>query len=170
MTHFSAQYTLTPSRLREVVHYDPSSGVFVWLIAPAGRFRVGGVAGSRHSQGYRKIMIDRHSYLAHRLAWLWMTGKWPVAQIDHINLDKNDNHWSNLRLATNSQNCANRNAQRNNTSGFKGVYWHKLGRKWAAQIWVFGECIYLGLFDTAEEAHAAYNVSALKYFGEFSRS
>ena len=98
-----------------------------------------------------------------------MTGKFPIDQVDHINLDKLDNRWVNLREATNSQNQANIHAHITNTSGFKGVSWHRGVQKWRAQIERDGHSCYLGYFDTPEAAAAAYANAAQKHFGEFAR-
>jgi hypothetical protein len=114
-------------------------------------------------------MIDRRAYLAHRLAWLYMTNEWPLCNIDHKDGDKTNNKWANLRLASVSQNAANKKRPATNTSGFKGVYWAPKSQKWAAQIEVNGHSIYLGLFATREGAHAIYCKAATEYFGGFAR-
>lgn len=90
-------------------------------------------------------------------------------QVDHINLDPLCNTVENLRLANGSQNQANQSRRKDNSSGFKGVYWDKRGEKWVARVCLNGKAIYLGSFDTPEEAHAAYCVAAGKYHGEFAR-
>lgn len=119
--------------------------------------------------GYRSISIDDRDYLAHRLAWLYVHGKWPPHQLDHINMDRADNRMCNLRQADNAENNCNRPLQSNNTSGFKGVSFHKQTRKWKASLKVRGKDIHLGLFDEAEAAAAAYRLAAQKHFGEFAR-
>ena len=73
---------LTQERLKEVLHYDPETGIFMWLVAPNGRIRVGMEAGSSHD-GYIGIKVDRILYKAHRLAWFYMTGEWPANDVDH---------------------------------------------------------------------------------------
>ena len=107
--------------------------------------------------------------MLHRLAWLYMTGKWPVAQIDHINMVKNDNRWSNLREATKAQNKANSPGR--STCGFKGVYVvKKRGTiKYRAQLRSAGKLHDLGYYRTPEEANAAYAVAAERMHGEFAR-
>ncbi len=160
---------VTADRLRELLSYDPSTGLFTWLLSTGNRAPVGAVAGSV-GKGYVDIRIDQRLYKAHRLAWLYMTGEWPEQQIDHRDLNRANNRWDNLRVATNSQNHANTRAQSNNRSGFKGVSWSKAANKWMAQI-VRDRChTYLGLFDTPEDAHAAYCVAAERLFGEFARA
>jgi hypothetical protein len=159
---------LNVCRLREVLHYNPETGVFTWLVS-AGRVRAGDVAGSiSNPRRYRNISIDGRKYLAHRLAWLHTTGEWPPVFMDHINGDTSDNRIANLRPATQTQNRANTRRASNNASGFKGVCWHR--RKWRAQLIVNGVLYHLGLFDTPEKAHAAYVTAAEKHFGKFARA
>ena len=148
---------LTVSRVRELLHYQPETGVFTWLFITSNRVKVGDVAGGFDAEGYRRISIDGHNYKAHRLAWLYVHGKWPVDQIDHIDCQKNNNRLCNLREATGSGNQQNQRAPgRGNTSGFLGVSWSVRAKKWKAQITVNGKKIYLGYFPAAELAHAAY--------------
>ena len=133
-----------------------------------GHARAGGIAGSTNSAGYLQIRIDGHRYLLHRLAWLYVTGEWPEAEMDHQNGDRADNRFCNLRPATNSENGRNRGGAKRNTSGFKGVSWDARLRKWKAKIVVNGHQIYLGLFDNPIHAWIAYREAALKYHGEFA--
>lgn len=146
---------LTQMRLKELLLYDPETGVFTWLSKPNRSIRMGDVAGCMAS-GYRQIKIDGRLYRAHRLAWLYVHGKWPADQIDHINGVRDDNRIVNLREATQSQNQQNRTANANNTSGFPGVCWSKQKRKWRSQIKLASRNKYLGIFDTPVAAHAAY--------------
>ena len=96
-----------------------------------------------------------------------MTGKWPENDIDHINVARGDNRFSNLREATRSENLRNRGAQKNNTSGFKGVSWQKSSRKWDARINIHGKVVHLGYFDDPEDAYQAYCQAAKELHGEF---
>ena len=153
--------------LRQILFYDADTGVFIWRQSGMGR-RIGDMAGTI-GHGYRIIMIDWRRYRAHRLAWLYMTGEWAAAEIDHINLDKADNRWSNLRSATRCENMANTCIRSNNTSRLKGVYWHKRAGKWMASIQADNKQRYLGLFDCPAAAQFAYIIAADKYFGEFAR-
>jgi hypothetical protein len=134
------------------------------------RVRVGDIAGRINEWGYREICIDRHLYRANRLAVFYMTGEWPTALVDHVDLNKANDRWSNLRHATHSQNHANSNAHADNTSGIKGVSWDASRRKWQAQIGVKGRNIYLGRHSTRAEAAAIYAAAAKKYFSEFART
>jgi hypothetical protein len=162
---------LTAARVRELLLYNPDTGVFTWRVRQ-GRVHAGEVAGTarEHYCGHRRIIqVDRKVYHASRLAWLWMTGDWPSLQIDHVNLDGLDNRWSNLREATQAQNQANRRRVSTNTSGFKGVSWNNFHRRWHAQTSTNGRHVYLGHYDTPEAAHAAYAHFAETKFGAFAR-
>jgi hypothetical protein len=156
--------TLTAERLREVLHYDPDTGVSIRLISTS-HYLAGEIAGRINQTGYRDIMIDGKRYRASRLAFLYMTGN----MVDHRNMIRADDRWSNLRCATRSQNMANRLAQSNNTSGLKGAKFCKKTGKWEAQIGVRGQKRWLGYYTTKEEAHAAYCAAANKEFDEFAR-
>jgi hypothetical protein len=157
-TSLSAEY------LRSVLRYDPDNGQFYWLIAGNGR-TVGMVAGCVGTRAWH-IVIDGQKYPAHRLAVLWMTGRWPSYLVDHKDRDRLNNKWCNLRQANRQQNAAN--MLRSPKSGLKGVRRDK--KRWGARITVDGREIHLGNYDTAEEAHAAYSAAATKHFGEFARA
>ncbi|MBX3579886.1 MAG: HNH endonuclease [Rhizobiaceae bacterium] len=161
--------SLTAERLRELLSYDPTTGVFVWRVR-RGPIAAGSVAGTPDGIGYIQIRIDRKHYRAQRLAWLYVTGEMPPHQVDHVNGERSDNRWANLRKATNAQNSANQRLKRCNTSGFKGVCWHAGGRAWMARIRANGKSHYLGLFGSREAAHAAYVAAADKLHGEFART
>jgi hypothetical protein len=140
--------------LKTLLAYDPVTGLFTWVRSNSKKRVVGTTAGTRHPHGYIRINIRRKMYYAHRLAWLYVHGKFPPQEIDHIDRDPSNNRISNLRLATHAQNASNAPKRRTNASGFKGAYRHQ-GR-WTSRIQHNGDGIYLGVFDTAEEAHAAY--------------
>ncbi len=145
---------LTAEQLREVLDYDPETGEFRWKSNKKGH-KSGHIAGNLQRNGYRRIKVDGKKYLAHRLAWLWMTGMWPPNQIDHINGDRSGNRFMNLRLADNTFNMQNqRKAMSNNYSGLLGV-WPNHG-KWQAGVRVMGKLVHLGTFDCPEKAHHAY--------------
>lgn len=160
---------LTHERLRQLVDYDPETGLFARRTDSSNRrFKAGENTGSSTGR-FVSIWLDGKPYLAHRIAWFWM----PDRQIDHRNLDGNDNRWSNLRLATASQNGMNRRAGRG-ASGLKGVHFiantEKCGSKpWRARITKDGRHHFLGLFATREEAKAAYDAAAQRIHGEFAR-
>lgn len=161
---------LSAARLRELLHYNPITGVFTRLLVFGGGRQIGDVAGFVNKCGYRVIGVEGKKYSAHHLAWLYMTGEWPTAEhMDHKNLNKSDNRWENLREATCSQNKANIRARADNTSGWKGVTAYK--GKWMAQARRKGvKRGYLGLFDCPAAAHFAYAVAMAGHFGEFARA
>jgi len=128
----------------------------------------GSVAGSCDGHGHILIRIDGFIYRAHRLAWLIMTGSSPKILIDHINGDPSDNRWSNLRLATKSENGCNSKVRSHNRSGIKGVRRLKSG-KWNARIVLSGVETNIGSFLTIEEARAAYAEKAASLHGQFAR-
>jgi hypothetical protein len=158
---------LTAERLRELLDYDPETGIFTWR-ANRGRARAGMVAGYLARDGYRLIEIDGHPYQAHRLAWLYVFGEWPEGYLDHRDCDRDNNAIDNLRTANRHQNAGNSRISKRNTSGYKGVSWHKRDRKWQAQIYRDGKACSLGYFDDPEEAHEAYMDAAREYWGEFA--
>ena len=161
-------YSLTAKKLRSLLHYNPGTGVFIWLVAKKGH-RAGLPAGADHNRGYRTITVNGAAYLAHRLAWLYMTGEWPKHLIDHKDGDKKNNRWENLREATPRQNGQNRGAQKNSKSGVKGVSWSLLHGKWTARIKAGGVYRNLGYFSTIDAAADAYNEAAQRHFGEFAK-
>ena len=146
---------LTQERLKELLDYDPETGVFVWKVNK-NRARAGATAGTKNNRLYTVIRIDRKDYTAHRLAWFYMYGTWPKDQLDHINRVRNDNRIGNLREATMQQNQWNPSKRKDNSSGYTGVGWHKKTEKWMAYIVINMKQKYLGLFNTPEEAHTAY--------------
>lgn len=160
---------IDPAALRDALNYDQDSGTFTWRIWVSPSARPGSSAGTRDRKGHVRIKFGQQRIAAHRLAWLFVTGSWPDGQIDHVNRDRGDNRFCNLRLATNSQNQANCWRSSSNSSGFKGVSWSKKDRKWRAQIKVGGAYRFLGNFDTPEQASAAYAAVAIEHFGEFAR-
>ena len=158
---------ISQAQLKEVLEYNPDTGVFTWLKVIGNR-KVGDVAGYKHHNGYINIKIQGKIYQAHRLVYLYMTGNFPENFIDHINRIKDDNIWTNLRDATNSQNKANIKKPKNNTSGYKGVRWHKTNKRWSAEIRYMKKKMYLGYYNTPQEGYEAYKKKAIELFGEFS--
>lgn len=160
---------LTVERLRALLHYDPKTGVFRWKV-PQGRIRAGSIAGYKGSRGYWQIMIDRSLHLAHRLAWLYVTGQWPKDQIDHKNLCRTDNWIENLREATSSQNNCNRPRTKVVASGYHGVYLNKSNGKYRVRPAVQNRRENIGTFENAKEAHDAYSIAIERLHGEFARA
>lgn len=146
--------SLTVERLRALLHYDQATGVFTRRVSRGGS-AAGSVAGCPDKDGYVMLMVDRVSYKAHRLAWLYFHGEWPSGDVDHINEQTGDNRIINLRQASRSENMQNRSAaNRGNRSGFLGV--SRNNGRWFAQITVARKRVHLGYHDTPEAAHAAY--------------
>jgi hypothetical protein len=146
---------ITAARLREVLDYNPRTGKFSWLKRQKGRRSKVGTTSKRR---YLCIKIDYVSYPAHRLAWLWMTGKWPSELTDHVNRKTFDNRWKNIREATASQNSRNR-LQKNQ----QGCSWHVRKRKWIVRL--AGR--HIGYFNTKREAKIAYKQEAAILYGNF---
>ena len=144
---------LTAQRLRELLEYDPETGVFKWRIAKRGPARRGSQAGSVARDGYVLIGVDGRRYLAHRLAWLHVHGEWPRYEIDHVNGDRADNRLPNLRVATLRVNRSNRRpAQRNSATGVRGVDYLADRRQYRVRIGINGKRVHGGYHDTLEEA------------------
>lgn len=163
-------HNLSADRVRQLLDYDPLTGIFRWKDMPLGRRRlIGEIAGFPNQNGHWRIQIDGRTYQAHRVAWLYMTGVMPFEEVDHENLNRSDNRWTNLRLATHAQNMSNTRARANSCSGIKGVTEYPNG-KWKAQIQANGKGHYLGMHETAEAAHAAYVEAAQRLHGEFARA
>lgn len=158
---------LTQARLKELLHYDPESGVFTRRTARGGR-RAGAVAGFTGPLDYKHIRVDTGLYLAHRLAFLYMTGGFPGLYVDHLNRDPGDNRWSNLREASQSQNVSNSGMRSDNTSGHRGVSWAKRERRWRAYGAVNGRKVGLGYYKRVEDAAEAARKWRQENHGEFA--
>lgn len=152
--------TLTQAKVRERYSYDPQTGILT-------NRRTGKAINARHRDGYIRVKVGSRpgrQYMAHRVIWLYVHGRWPEPMIDHINQIKHDNRLENLREATAYQNIGNRRGW--SKHGMKGAVWNK--DAWEAQIKKDGRNYYLGRFQTAEAARAAYLVKAREFFGEFA--
>jgi len=153
---------LTASLLRSLLRYDPSSGLFSWRKDESA-------AGWIENTGYIRIKINGRTYQAHRLAWLYVKGEWPVARIDHADCNKGNNRFANLREASDSDNSKNQRLRSDNFLGVKGVRLHESG-KYQARIYVDGKFKSLGLFSTAEEARLVRDRTISEIHGPFARS
>ena len=161
---------VTQEEIKRKLRYEPTTGIFYW-VCNSGPAKAGDVAGCLDKRtGYVRIQLDGKNYLAHRLAWFYMLGRWPKEQIDHIDSVRSNNRFSNLREASHAQNQWNKALQKNNSSGHKGVCWNKGLNKWQAGIRVSNKYLLIGCFETAEAAAKAYSSAARQHFGEFARA
>lgn len=156
---------LTQAELKKYLHYCPDTGIFRWVVA-RNKIKAGTVAGTLRPDGYVSVVLFRKRYLAHRLAFLFMLGRFPQELADHRDLIKHNNAWVNLRDATYSQNRMNSGLAPVNTSGFTGVSLH--GKRWRARINIGRKEIYLGTYDSAELAHEARMARLPEFHGEFA--
>lgn len=161
---------LTQARLKELLHYDPETGIFTWLVTRGGGASSGRKAGAINRRtGYFRIGLDGKDYLSHRLAWLYSYGSWPTDQLDHIDRDRSNNRISNLRPSNGAGNSNNRGLRSDNTSGFRGVraVKNKKHVRWASYGCVDGKDKYLGRFSTPEEAASVAEAWRKEHHGEF---
>lgn len=159
---------LTAEQVRAVLHYSPETGVLTWRV-DTGTAKALDTAGVVGDHGYVLVGLRRRVYRAHRLAWLWVHGRWPTGSLDHVDGDRQNNRLSNLREATHTQNLQNSKRAREMASGLKGAYPTANGQTWTSRIRHNGRSVYLGCFSTPEAAHAAYRAAAERLFGEFAR-
>jgi hypothetical protein len=153
---------ITQSKLHEMFEYRDDGNLIHRHTVQGGK-RMGEVAGSPHNMGYRQITICRKKYLIHRLVWLYHYGNIPD-QLDHINGKRSDNRIENLRECTYSQNHGNKRINRNNTTGYKGVFLDKRDGFW----FVYVAHQYIGRSQSIEEAAAMYDKAAKKHFKKFA--
>ena len=155
---------VTQARLKETIHYDPSTGFFTWLKRPGdtrgdkifnGQYAGKTAGGLNKSKGYWAIKVDGKDYYAHRLVWLYSYGKLPASEIDHINHNRQDNSIDNLRTVNRLENQRNMSKRKVSTSGVTGIAWDKSRGKWQGQIEVNNKNIFLGRFDSLLDATCA---------------
>lgn len=155
------------SVLQSIFHYNPDTGEFTRIV-DRRKWKAGQSMGTPSVDGYLNISVNYVIYRAQRLAWTYMTGEQPPAYLDHINGDRSDNRWANLREATQSQNLANMAVSRGKT-GLKGVIRLPNGR-FRARFKFNKRVIEVGCYATAEEAKAAYDATAKVFHGEYFRA
>ena len=158
----------TQERVKELLHHDPDTGLFTWLVDRMNS-KAGGVAGPKDGKGYPSVSLDGKTCGLHRLAVIYMSGQITKPWVDHKDCDPSNNRWNNLREATRRENRTNSRMRSDCKSGKKGATLLKNGR-FLAQITLNGKAEYIGKFDTAEEAHQAYLKAANDAFGEFARA
>jgi hypothetical protein len=171
----------SPDLLRAVLRYDPETGVLYWRERPASMFKAGPkhsarhiaakwngqfagqkAFGAEHTAGYRRGRLLGFDVYAHRAIWALVTGEWPAGDIDHINGDRADNRWSNLRSVDRLTNSRNATISRRNSTGVVGVHRHPTAR-WTASIGVLGRSVYLGAFKSFDAAVSARRAAERKY-------
>lgn len=154
--------------LHERLDYNPVSGILTWKKhSDLGQRSdlIGKEAGHvDKTTGYRVVRVRKQKYMSHRLIWAMQTGKWPREEIDHKNMIKSDNSWANLREANRQINTINRGNFKHNTSGFKGVSYHKQYGKWHAYINENGKLKTIGFYDNLDEAAKARKVAESKIY------
>ena len=168
ITYRPREAALTQAYLKSRLHYDRATGIFTWIVPPKEHPGLSGQEAGGKSTGYVLIKIDGVKYKGHRLAWLYETGELPPPRIDHEDTDTLNNAFYNLRPATPAQNCANSRKWAKKDLP-KGVRVLPSGR-FQARIRFDKKLLSLGVFDTPEEAHAAYFVEAQRLCGEFARA
>jgi hypothetical protein len=158
--------TLTAERVRDLLHYDPETGLFTNRIKRGNRAGVGLLTGNRMRLGYTEMRVEGMRVTAHRLAWLYVHGEWPKHEIDHIDGDPTNNRISNLRDVPHLHNMQNVKLRGSSTSGLPGAY--RVRNRFKALIQVGGKQRHLGYFDTAEEANAAYMKAKAEFHPGFA--
>jgi hypothetical protein len=146
---------LNQETLKKYLTYDPETGLFRWKIARR-RIKAGEVAGCLRPDGYVNIMVLSKKYLAHRLAWLYVHGKFAEDFMDHINGIKNDNRIINLRSVTRSENQKNMSLRKNSISGVIGVAWNKRDQVWQVNIQRIGYGSFKSKSDAIKKSKEVY--------------
>ena len=179
---------ISPALLRQLLQYEPETGKLFWRQRPKEMFKPSGHGGALGSSarwnaryagkeaftadcaGYRRGSIFGVGFSAQRVIWAHFTGEWPTFEVDHQDRDSLNNRWTNLRHATPSQNSCNKGLRSDNSSGVKGVSYHKKTGKWQVNITVQGRTSYLGLFKDIEAAEKAVADARIRLHGEFGRA
>lgn len=161
---------LSVEQLDSLFRYNPSTGSLTWRVTQGPRAIAGTEAGSMTERGYRRVEVDGVGYMVHRIIWCMVYRVWPSFFVDHENLDKSDNRLDNLRPATRGQNNHNRPNLKNNTSGVKGVSWHKQKQQWYARVAYAGKTVFAKMFDLLEDAERAVVAERYKLHKEYARN
>ena len=156
---------ITQEELQEILHYNPETGIFTWKInANRNRAMKGTEVSSISRNGYGTVVYKRKRYGTHRLAWLYIHGKFDTnLQIDHINHNRLDNRICNLRLVTRREQNMNLGLRKDNTSGVTGVKFREDRGKWEARIRVDNKRYELGHYVNKEDAVKARKEAEAKY-------
>lgn len=153
---------LTQDYLKSILYFDPLNGIFYWKIKRPN-INIGQTASNIGKNGYVRISINNKRHYAHRLAWLYIYGELPINCIDHINRIKTDNRIENLRAVNKSENAQNASLRKNKIVELRGVAFYKNTDKYRARIRFKGKEMHLGIFQTKEQAYAAYQKAASIY-------
>ena len=156
------------NKFRELFVYDPLTGKLLNVISRPPRGKIGAEAGWVNSQGYYRVSVHGRDLPGHVVIWVMMTGSYPAEDIDHIDGNRSNNIWTNLRLATRRQNLMNQGKRPNNRSGFKGVT--SRGNSHSVRFRANGKVIHIGSFPTAKEAAEAYDREVVKHQGDFAKT
>ncbi len=155
---------MTGDELKQVLHYEPATGVFTRRISKSNGVKIGDVAGSVNKvNGYRLIHVNNKNYNASRLAFLYMTGHFPTNEADHESGVRDDDRWENLRDATRSVNCRNNLIRKDNSSGITGVHWNKSAKKWRARLRINNRPLHLGSFTDKYDAVVARREAEIEH-------
>jgi hypothetical protein len=166
----ASKIEISQVQLREVLDYNPDTGIFRWKIKSSKSLSIGETAGCTRADGYVTIQYNAIPYLAHRLAWVYTHGELPSTSIiDHVDGNPSNNKLNNIRVCAPTQNQQNRRVNSNSISGFKGVSWVEERQKWKARTWLKRKYYFLGYFDTKEDAIKAHQSFCITYHGEFYR-
>lgn len=163
-----ANTSISLQEVKELLDYNPLTGLLFWKISPNKKIKVGSLAGGVKKQtGYFQVRLKGVLYPSHRIIWLLFYGSWPTKQIDHINRDKKDNRIENLRECSQQENSRNVKTK-GGVSRYKGVHWDSKKKIWSAGAKMNYKTIYLGYFKDEEDAAKAYDKFAVENYGEFA--
>lgn len=153
---------LDQKELKRILKYNQKTGKFIYNIN-RGPMKKGDYAGYKNHKGYEVICISGKLYMSHRLVYLYMTSKFPKETIDHINHNKIDNRWKNLRNCKIKDNSKNQSLSKNNKSGFTGVEWSKRDKNWMVRITIEGKRKYLGSYLKFSDAVKVRKLANIKH-------
>lgn len=157
---------LTQSLVKTLLNYDPLTGALTHAVDRRPTGKAGEPAGWVNQRGYHRVSVEGKNLPTNKVIWLWMTGTYPVLDVDHKDRHRANNVWTNLRLATRTDNLINQGKKPNNTSGYKGV--SSRGSSHMVRLRIAGEIKHFGSYPTAIQAAHAYDVVAVKHNGEFA--
>lgn len=176
----------SPELLRQLLRYEPETGKLFWLPRTASFFEPGKyncnrrcaawnakyagkeALAAKHGNGYLSGAVFDQRVFSHRVIWAIQTGNWPVLQIDHIDGNRANNRWNNLRQASRSENMKNVRSHKGSTSKYLGVSWASRDRRWVARIRVNGKYVSLGSHRSEIDAAIAYDKAAAQHHGSFA--